>query len=296
MILLHSTASRQAPITKSTIDNGARSHKLSLVMLGTALLSLSACQTVPQRPAAVVQTTPTDYDAYQNRDRDDYDYNPNDSDESIAQNPYEPPARIEQNAPVGSSSPSPRVQESDYQNAYPQNTTNEYQGGINTQRVIIESEDPFFESNPLPPSSSSPDYGTGTPAPAQSVHNELLERARQNSQTSRQQTRSDNSDLPAFRNLMQVGVSQLKRGDLSSADTTFTRAQRLAPKSSAVYFYLAQISLKKNQPRKAEAMARRGLSVSQDDNRRRALWQIILQSGQQQNSSRVIREAQQALR
>ncbi|MEO1850466.1 MAG: tetratricopeptide repeat protein, partial [Psychrobacter sp.] len=76
----------------------------------------------------------------------------------------------------------------------------------------------------------------------------------------------------------------------------FTRAQRLAPKSSAVYFYLAQVALKKNQPRKAEAMARRGLSVSQDASRRRALWQIILQSGQAQGNSRVVSEARRALR
>ena len=43
-------------------------------------------------------------------------------------------------------------------------------------------------------------------------------------------------------------------------------------------------------------MARRGLSVSQDSNRRRALWQVILQSGQAQGNSRVVNEAKQALR
>ncbi len=95
---------------------------------------------------------------------------------------------------------------------------------------------------------------------------------------------------------MQTGIGQLKSGKLTNAESSFTRAQRLAPKSSAVYFYLAQVALKKNQPRKAEAMARRGLSVSQDANRRRALWQIILQSGQAQGNSRVINEAKQALR
>ncbi len=59
---------------------------------------------------------------------------------------------------------------------------------------------------------------------------------------------------------------------------------------------MAQVALKKNQPRKAEAMARRGLSVSQDSNRRQALWQVILQSGQAQGNSRVVNEAKQALR
>ena len=132
--------------------------------------------------------------------------------------------------------------------------------------------------------------------PSVPSHNELLERARRNSQQRTQQSASNNSNLPAFRNLMQVGISQLKAGNLTNAESSFTRAQRLAPKSSAVYFYLAQVALKKNQPRKAEAMARRGLSVSQDSNRRRALWQVIFQSGQAQGNSRVVNEAKKALR
>ncbi len=127
-------------------------------------------------------------------------------------------------------------------------------------------------------------------------HNELLERARQNSQQRRQQSTANNSNLPAFRNLMRTGTEQLKSGNLNGAESSFTRAQRLAPKSSAVYFYLAQVALKKNQPRKAEAMARRGLTVAQDSTRRRNLWQIILQSGQAQGNARVINEARQALR
>ena len=95
---------------------------------------------------------------------------------------------------------------------------------------------------------------------------------------------------------MRTGTEQLKSGNLNAAESSFTRAQRLAPKSSAVYFYLAQVALKKNQPRKAEAMARRGLTVAQDSTRRRNLWQIILQSGQAQGNARVINEARQALR
>ena len=127
-------------------------------------------------------------------------------------------------------------------------------------------------------------------------HGDLLERARQNSARQSQQPTAVNNELPAFQRLMETGINQLKTGQLGAAENSFTRAQRIAPKSSAVYFYLAQVALKKNQPRKAEAMARRGLSVSQDASRQRALWQIILRSGQLQNSPRVIREAQQALR
>lgn len=155
-----------------------------------------------------------------------------------------------------------------------------------------------------PDSPDSPDAIILTPSredymisePSIPSHNELLERARQNSQQRSQQSTTNNSNLPAFRNLMQVGTEQLKAGNLNGAESSFTRAQRLAPKSSAVYFYLGQVALKKNQPRKAEAMARRGLTVSQDSSRRRALWQIILQSGQAQGNARVIKEAKQALR
>ncbi|BFM02404.1 hypothetical protein Psyaliredsea_10510 [Psychrobacter alimentarius] len=145
--------------------------------------------------------------------------------------------------------------------------------------ILTPSRDDYMISEPIVPS-----------------RNELLEQARKNSQQRTQRATSNNSDLPAFRNLMQTGINQLKSGNLTNAENSFTRAQRLAPKSSAVYFYLAQVALKKNQPRKAEAMARRGLTVSQDSSRRRALWQIILQSGQAQGNSRVIREAKQALR
>ncbi|MGO2340574.1 MAG: tetratricopeptide repeat protein [Psychrobacter sp.] len=172
-----------------------------------------------------------------------------------------------------------------------------------TQTNPLTQEPPVFvPSEPIP--TQQPDtviiIPSGeeyvVPEPSLPSHSEMLERARSNSQQRAQQTTSNNSNLPAFRSLMQTGISQLKANQLTNAENSFTRAQRLAPKSSAVYFYLAQVALKKNQPRKAEAMARRGLSVSQDANRRRALWQIILQSGQTQGNSRVISEAKQALR
>lgn len=126
----------------------------------------------------------------------------------------------------------------------------------------------------------------------------LLERARQNSQsgTNSAPTLNNGDNLPAFRQLMDIGISQLQANQLSAAESTFTRAQRLAPQSSAVYFYLGQVALKKNQPRKAEAMARRGLIVAQSAERRRALWQVILLAGQKQNNPRVVQEAQNALR
>ncbi|WP_296245071.1 MULTISPECIES: M48 family metallopeptidase [unclassified Psychrobacter] len=178
-----------------------------------------------------------------------------------------------------------------------------------TQAPIVKSDGYENPTEPYTPPTQSPVETQSeviilTPSredyiiPESSIpsHSELLELARQNSKQRSQQSTTNNSNLPAFRNLMQVGTGQLQSGNLSGAESSFTRAQRLAPKSSAVYFYLAQVALKKNQPRKAEAMARRGLTVSQDNNRRRALWQIILQSGQAQGNARVIKEAKQALR
>lgn len=134
------------------------------------------------------------------------------------------------------------------------------------------------------------------PMPAPSSQ-DLLQRARQNTQQSTPNTPASslNDTLPAFQRLMNAGVSQLQAGRINDAENSFTRAQRLAPQSSAVYFYLGQVAIKKNQPRKAEAMARRGLAVSQDATRRQQLWQLILLSGQMQNDVRVINEAKQAL-
>ena len=189
---------------------------------------------------------------------------------------------------------------------------------VNQVPVLIESPIPSIIAPAIiePPTQSTSQSTSQTPiitqpdiiilAPAREdemvyepsipSHNELLERARQNSQQRSQKSKTNDSNLPAFRNLMKVGTEQLKAGDINAAENSFTRAQRLAPKSSAVYFHLGQVALKKNQPRKAEAMARRGLTVAQDSSRRRALWQIILQSGQAQGNTRVIKEAKQALR
>lgn len=235
-----------------------------------SVLSLSACQTVPTTPTAtstqtsstaantpVATTTVTQTPAIDNNNYED-DY------------PIEPYSSLEQSA-----TPNPLTEQTPV-SAPP------------SMVIPTPSRDDYIIS--APPTSHS------IPQPAPPSHNELLERARQNSKQQSRQATTNNSNLPAFQNLMQSGIGQLKAGNLTAAESNFTRAQRLAPKSSAVYFYLAQVALKKNQPRKAEAMSRRGLSVSKDASRRRALWQLILRSGQLQNNSRVIREAQQALR
>ena len=253
-------------------------------------LMLSACQSTPLTPKnpAVIPSSPVITSAgasidaaTSSADTDDLAYNEiydesvieDDASEEYPLEPYIPPQTTVIPANSRQSIPDATIDDSDYSNDY---------------EPAYEEEEPSYPIPRQAPIQSQ--------APAMPSHSELLERARQNSQQQASQTASDNSSLPAFRNLMQVGVNQLKSGQLTAAENSFTRAQRLAPKSSAVYFYLAQVALKKQQPRKAEAMARRGLVVSQNASRRRALWQIILMSGQAQNSSRVIKEAQQALR
>lgn len=156
---------------------------------------------------------------------------------------------------------------------------------------------------PTSPIPSSPNATNEAPVvkppvtDAKTVHQSLLEQARQNSKklTNKPAPIQDGSNLPAFQKLMDTGVEQLRQGQVSAAQATFTRAQRLAPQSSAVYFYLGQVALKQNQPLKAEAMARRGLVVAQTEARKRALWQIILIAGQAQGNTRVIKEAKAAL-
>lgn len=160
------------------------------------------------------------------------------------------------------------------------------------------------QTRPAAPVPSSPIATNEAPvvakppvADAKTVQQSLLEQARQNSKksTNRPTSIQDGSTIPAFQKLMDTGVEQLRQGQVSAAQATFTRAQRLAPQSSAVYFYLGQVALKQNQPLKAEAMARRGLVVAQTEARKRALWQIILIAGQAQGNSRVIKEAKAAL-
>lgn len=276
---------------KQNVINTTKKHTLTNAVLAASalvgMMSLSACQTSPtatnttpsqtmpvtQRqkitaPSSVTNITP----ATQAPIIDHRGYG--EGDDNDAENDYP----IQSDAPYGqSSATNPLTQQTPVYTA-----PNTPSGPVFSQSdavIITPSRDDYIISEPSLPS-----------------HSDLLERARQNSQQRSQQAATNNSDLPAFRNLMQMGIGQLKSGKLTNAESSFTRAQRLAPKSSAVYFYLAQVALKKNQPRKAEAMARRGLSVSQDANRRRALWQIILQSGQAQSNSRVINEAKQALR
>lgn len=255
-----------------------------ILILGTLMstLVLSACQTAPYSTPSHTSTATTTHLPAPNEVEQAADY---------PIEPYIPPAETA-SAPIYQRYPGSQDFPSTEQ---PSTSINP----LTQQTPIIQPsptiQPPIIIPNEPLPTPSRDDYIISQP-PATPSHSDLLERARQNSQQQSRNTTSSQSDLPAFRSLMQTGTNQLKAGNLTAAENSFTRAQRLAPRSSAVYFYLSQVALKKNQPRKAEAMARRGLTVSEDANRRRALWQLILVSGQQQNNARVVREAQQALR
>ena len=293
-LFIQQTVAAKQAITAQATTQIKQTKLINSIVTVSALigmLSLSACQTAPTvMKTSAVQTsqpinkqttakqpsTATQAPIVKNSTHATSPYESNDYEDEAYEypiEPYTPPEQPTATNPLTEATP-----------VYTPST----QSPIITQPDSPDSPDAII----LTPSRE--DYMISEPSIPS--HNELLERARQNSQQRSQQSTTNNSNLPAFRNLMQVGTGQLKAGNLNGAESSFTRAQRLAPKSSAVYFYLGQVALKKNQPRKAEAMARRGLTVSQDSSRRRALWQIILQSGQAQGNARVIKEAKQALR
>ncbi len=290
-LFIQQTVATKQAITAQATKQTKRINTIFTVSAVIGMLSLSACQTAPTvMTTSAVQTsqpinkqttakqpsTATQAPIVKHSTHATGPYESNDYEDEAYEypiEPYTPPEQPTATNPLTEATP-----------VYTPST----QSPIITQPDSPDSPDAII----LTPSLE--DYMISEPSIPS--HNELLERARQNSQQRSQQSTTNNSNLPAFRNLMQVGTGQLKAGNLNGAESSFTRAQRLAPKSSAVYFYLGQVALKKNQPRKAEAMARRGLTVSQDSSRRRALWQIILQSGQAQGNARVIKEAKQALR
>ena len=293
-LFIQQTVATKQAITAQATTQIKQTKLINSIVTVSALigmLSLSACQTAPTvMTTSAVQTsqpinkqttakqpsTATQAPIVKNSTHATSPYESNDYEDEAYEypiEPYTPPEQPTATNPLTEATP-----------VYIPST----QSPIVTQPDSPDSHDAIIFTP------SREDYMISEPSIPS--HNELLERARQNSQQRSQQSTTNNSNLPAFRNLMQVGTEQLKAGNLNGAESSFTRAQRLAPKSSAVYFYLGQVALKKNQPRKAEAMARRGLTVSQDSSRRRALWQIILQSGQAQGNARVIKEAKQALR
>ena len=106
----------------------------------------------------------------------------------------------------------------------------------------------------------------------------------------------DGRNLPAFKQLLSQTQTAFQQGNWSAAEQAALSAQRIAPQAAETYMYLAMIANQNNQAKNAEALARRGLSYAQSTTMQRQLWQIILKSGQLQNSSTTVQEAQARLK
>ncbi len=130
--------------------------------------------------------------------------------------------------------------------------------------------------------------------PSLDTEQDLVAEARKNSKKA--QKTSPKYNVPAFRKMMKMGITQLKNNELDKANYSFTKAQRIVPKSSAVYFYLGQVALKQKNPKKAEAFARRALNLANHKKQKRALWSLILKSAKMSGNKKAIIEATKALK
>lgn len=286
------TTAAKTSVKVSPLKSLLMSSALSVLMVG----ALTGCQSTGglSTPSAVPVTQPTSHTS------------PNTATTDSSSTAYQ---GLEEEYPISQTADDAEtgVQDSrvDNQNSYPlqQPHTQNSQAPTTSTDSTAPSVNPNAVGQTRPTISPSPSVTNEAPVvkppvtDAKTVQQSLLEQARQNSKkpTNKPAPIQDGSNLPAFQKLMDTGVEQLRQGQVSAAQATFTRAQRLAPQSSAVYFYLSQVALKQNQPLKAEAMARRGLVVAQSEARKRALWQIILIAGQAQGNTRVIKEAKAAL-
>lgn len=167
-----------------------------------------------------------------------------------------------------------------------------------TEQTDQPASQPKTQTNQNEPTKEQPTTEKIDPAERQKI---FLEKARQKraSQSTQKTTQKHNKPAslpPAFNKLINQGLIHLKNNQLNDAQHAFTQAQRLAPQSDRAYYYLAQIALKKNQPKKAESLARRGLSFVQENIQSKNFWQIILKSAQIQGKTEVIEEAINAIK
>lgn len=295
----NSQATMIANIKATCSTNKLKNSKLKYLLLSSGLAAavLSGCQTTTG-----IHSSPTDTSAQtakpgtpafgQSSATDQPDTttqitqpDPDSSQPTQADNPFESDDDTGGFSPVFTQTPeqSEPNNQPDYNNSsYPSSSETV------TPPSVQQPSLPQIPTRPLPSSA---------PSDTRTAKQILIEQARQNSKrpTVSKSTVEDGDNLPAFRSLMSKGEAQLRQGQISAAQSTFTRAQRLAPQSSAVYFYLGQVALKQNQPLKAEAMARRGLVVAKTASRKTALWQVILKAGQAQGNQRVVNEARAAL-
>lgn len=104
-------------------------------------------------------------------------------------------------------------------------------------------------------------------------------------------TLRDGSNIPAFGMLLNKAQQQMQANQLNAAEQTLIQAQRMAPQSATVYAYLSEIAIKKRQGANAEAMARKGLMLSNSTKQQHAFWQLILISAGLQNNAALASQA-----
>lgn len=105
----------------------------------------------------------------------------------------------------------------------------------------------------------------------------------------------DGSNIPAFRSLIEQARQQIDANQLDSAEQTLIQAQRMAPQSTAVYAYLSEVAIDKRQGSNAEAMARKGLMLTNNPRQQRAFWQLILSAAQLQNNAVLAAQAKEKI-
>lgn len=101
--------------------------------------------------------------------------------------------------------------------------------------------------------------------------------------------------LPAVQNLINQAKAQLQAGQLDQAEQTLRQVQRMAPQHPALYAYLAELFLRRQQPDLADAAARRGLLYAQSPAQQKAFWQLVLMAAQQLKDAEKINEAQRMI-
>ncbi len=80
----------------------------------------------------------------------------------------------------------------------------------------------------------------------------------------------------------------------SKAQRTLERAQRIDPKEPKIYYELAVVHLNKNEPRQAEQLCRKGLSLAHGNVRlQKELWTVMAKALEAQGKTK---KAQKALR
>lgn len=105
----------------------------------------------------------------------------------------------------------------------------------------------------------------------------------------------DGQNVPAVQQLIGQAKAQLQAGQLDTAEQTLRQLQRLAPENPALYAYLSELFLRRQQPDLAETAARRGLLYARSPAQQKAFWQLVLLAAQQQQDASKVAEAQRQM-